>query len=89
MNTKKKEITLCMGSSCFARGNNRTLCLVKSFLENNGLEAEVFLKGSRCGGACSRGPVMQVDDRVFTGLTPEEAVEILKAEYFGEEKRND
>ncbi len=43
--------------------------------ENNGLEAEVFSKGSRCGGACSRGPVMQVGcDRVFTGLTPEEAV---------------
>ena len=89
MNTKKKEITLCMGSSCFAHGNNRTLGLVKSFLENNGLEAEVFLKGSRCVGQCSRGPVMQVEDRVFTGLSPEDAMKILKAEFFGEGKGND
>jgi hypothetical protein len=32
---------------------------------------------------------MQVEDRVFTGLSPEDAMKILKAEFFGEGKGND
>jgi NADH:ubiquinone oxidoreductase subunit E len=79
--TKKREITLCMGSSCFARGNARTLKIVRTFLKDHGLEAAIFLKGSRCEGLCSRGPVMQVGDRVYTGVTPEKVGDILNSEF--------
>ena len=34
-------IKVCMGSSCFARGNAKNLQLIQNFLEQNEIEAEV------------------------------------------------
>ena len=81
MMKKKREITLCMGSSCFVRGNARSLEVVRSFLKEHDLEAGIFLKGSRCEGLCSKGPVVQVDDHVYTGVSPEGIEEILDREF--------
>lgn len=41
-------IKVCMGSSCFARGNAKNLQLIQNFLEQNEIEAEVELTGLRC-----------------------------------------
>lgn len=82
---KKREIILCMGSSCFARGNARSLEVVRTYLKEHDLEAGIFLRGSRCEGLCSKGPVVQVDDHVYTGVSPEAMAEILGRE-FGEGK---
>ena len=83
MMKKKRAIILCMGSSCFARGNARSLEVVRTFLKEHDLEAGIFLRGSRCEGLCSKGPVVQVDDHVYTGVSPEGIEEILGRE-FGE-----
>ena len=37
----KRRISICLGSSCFARGNNANIAVVKQFLADRGLEAEV------------------------------------------------
>ena len=63
----KPKITICMGSSCFARGNERNLAACEEFLEANGLRDEVDLElaGSLCTGNCADGPIVVVDDRVY------------------------
>ena len=43
----KLNITVCMGSSCFARGNQQNLAFIESFIQEHGLEAEINLAGSR------------------------------------------
>ncbi|MCR5413742.1 MAG: (2Fe-2S) ferredoxin domain-containing protein [Kiritimatiellae bacterium] len=65
---KKPKITICMGSSCFARGNERNLAFVEEFLEKRGLkdEVDVELDGSLCTGNCASGPVVIVDGKVHT-----------------------
>lgn len=38
----KHDITICLGSSCFSRGNKSVLEIVKTFLKEHNLESEVF-----------------------------------------------
>lgn len=63
----KPKITICMGSSCFARGNERNLAFCEEFLAERGLQDEVDLEliGSLCTGNCADGPVVIVDGRTY------------------------
>jgi len=40
-------------------------------------DKKITLEYTNCLGMCDQGPAMMVNDRVFTRLTPEKAVEIL------------
>jgi NADH:ubiquinone oxidoreductase subunit E len=55
-----EKITICMGSSCYARGNGEHLILIESYLEARGLGAAVELRGCRCRGQCGFGPVIEI-----------------------------
>ena len=46
------EIVICMGSSCFARGNEVNLRIIEDFLRENGLEAEMIY-------ACGPTPMLR------------------------------
>ncbi len=43
----KPQITICMGSSCFAGGNEKNLAVCEKFL---------FLEVMACPGGCQNGP---------------------------------
>ena len=68
----KPNIVICMGSSCFARGNEKTVEACESFLAERGLkdEVEVDLGASLCTGHCAEGPVVVVDGKVYTHVDP-------------------
>ena len=68
----KPQITICMGSSCFARGNEKTVEACESFLAERGLkdEVDVDLGASLCTGHCAEGPVVVVDGKVYTHVDP-------------------
>ena len=63
------SITLCMGSSCFSRGNGKNLPRIQEFLKDHGLAAQVTLKGCRCGGCCAHGPNIWVDGTLLPEMT--------------------
>jgi NADH:ubiquinone oxidoreductase subunit E len=42
-------------------------------------DKKVTLEHTNCLGMCDQGPAMMVNDKIFTKLTPEKAVEILKS----------
>lgn len=56
-----KTITVCMGSSCFARANRENLALIEDYLKSRGLEGFVRIEGSLCLGACGEGPNVVID----------------------------
>ena len=66
----RPNITLCMGSSCFARGNEKNLALCEKFLDARGLQDEVdlVLGACLCKGRCFEGPVVVIDDKVHTSV---------------------
>ena len=66
----KPKITICMGSSCFARGNEKNLAACEEFLAARGLrdEVDVELGASLCTGNCAQGPIVMVDGRTYTNV---------------------
>ncbi len=79
----EKEIKICMGSSCFSRGNKQTLQVIQKYLKDHQLEREVILKGNHCFSDCNEGPVLKIGQKVYEEVSDENVLEILENE-FGE-----
>lgn len=74
----KIRIVICMGSSCYSRGNQVSLELIKAYLSENKSEAKIDFKGQLCSERCSRGPVLIINDVVYQGVQPGNVINILK-----------
>ncbi|MDF1575164.1 MAG: (2Fe-2S) ferredoxin domain-containing protein [Bacteroidales bacterium] len=83
MTLLKKEIKICLGSSCFSRGNKKTLQVVQKYLKDHQLEREVILKGNHCFSDCNKGPVLKIGSRLYEEVSDENVLAILESE-FGE-----
>ena len=53
----KLNITVCMGSSCFARGNQENLAFLEDYIKEHGIDANIELEGSRCENKCASGQI--------------------------------
>ena len=76
----KPKIVICMGSSCFARGNEKTLEACERFMEERGLkdEVDVDLGASLCTGNCADGPVVVADGKVYRHVDAQVMRDILE-----------
>jgi len=72
------NIEICMGSSCFSRGNKRNLGVVQNFLREHGIEAKVGLRGCLCLDACSKGPHLTIDGTRYEQVDPNACLDILR-----------
>lgn len=79
---EKIEITICLGSSCFSRGNGKALKAINSYLEENDLKDKVFFHGELCTGNCAKGPILKIGDELYEGVDSESVIELLN-EVFG------
>jgi len=75
--TDKIIITICMGSSCFSRGNNQSIETIKVFIAENRLEEIIILKGSLCEGSCTTGSNMDINGKKYTNVTSNTVPDIL------------
>lgn len=71
------KILICLGSSCYSRGNAEHLKTIKSFLNDNNIESQVDFRGHLCNDMCNKGPVIEIDDTVFEGVTASNLPTIL------------
>jgi biotin synthase len=58
-------IGVCMGSSCFSRGNNRTVAAVQDFITGQRLGGRAVLEGHLCEGLCKDGPNVMIGGEIF------------------------
>ncbi|OQA83989.1 MAG: Respiratory-chain NADH dehydrogenase 24 Kd subunit [Lentisphaerae bacterium ADurb.Bin242] len=77
------RIVVCMGSSCFVRGNEKNLELIEKFLEKHVLAARVLVSGSLCECCCGQGPNIRINDKVFHAVSREKLPGILERELLG------
>ena len=75
--TNQVEIVVCMGSSCFARGNEQNLAIIEAFVKANKINANIELAGSRCEGKCADGPNLIVDGIAYDKVDENKLTEIL------------
>jgi NADH:ubiquinone oxidoreductase subunit E len=74
----RREIIICLGSSCFSRGNKNLLKIIQRFININGLNDKVFFRGDHCFNACNEGPNIKIAGRLFNHVSEENIQQILK-----------
>lgn len=62
---KMMTITICMGSSCYSRGNGRNIEAIQSCLAKQNKEAQVELVGHLCEDQCKTGPNIAINGKTY------------------------
>lgn len=77
---EKPKIVICIGSSCFSRGNTKNVEIAEKYLEENGYkdEVDVDLSGSLCQGHCAEGPIVVINDRIYTKVDTGLMLDLLR-----------
>lgn len=71
-------IELCMGSSCFARGNAKALENLERYIEKHNLADRIDISGHLCLGTCSDGPNMKIGGVLHQNVRPESVVPLVQ-----------
>jgi NADH:ubiquinone oxidoreductase subunit E len=74
---KKTPIVLCLGSSCFARGNQEIITKIKKYIDRKNISDKVEFKGDHCFSLCSDGPNMYIGDKLFQKINIDNLTDIL------------
>jgi NADH:ubiquinone oxidoreductase subunit E len=77
---KRAELIICLGSSCFARGNKATLKAIMKFLDDHDLKEKVNFHGGHCFGNCADGPNISINGKLYTGVDENGIIDILTNE---------
>lgn len=88
MNESAHKIQICMGSSCFSRGNGLNAEILQRLVADGKLKAElsdIEVSGTLCEGLCKEGPIVVVDGFVHRGVTATTLPDLLS---FGESAKS-
>lgn len=86
MKLPETTITICMGSSCFSRGNNISAEIIEQFLRDNDLSGKVEVQGCLCDNHCKNGPNIRINGELIQGVQPEMICDLLKHKLIGGKK---
>lgn len=82
MDSGRKEIVICLGSSCFARGNKQLVKLINDYLRDRNLLNDVRFHGERCFGHCSKGPVIKLEEVFHEKIDEEKVIQLLDSFFY-------
>ncbi|KMQ50074.1 Fe-only hydrogenase, subunit HfsA [Chitinispirillum alkaliphilum] len=85
----KHGITICMGSSCYSRGNGKNYEVIRDYLQENSVDTEIEIKGCRCGGQCMNGPNIWVNGELYSNIDRGSIIDILNYAVLSESKRGE
>lgn len=78
----RHSCVVCLGTACYIKGSNQMAdALADAYHIQQGemtADGEFALLSAHCVGACGLAPVAVVDGEIISGLTPENAVEIVQ-----------
>jgi NADH:ubiquinone oxidoreductase subunit E len=69
-------VQICVGSSCYVRGADRVIDLLRRLCEQRTLTSRVELRGSFCMDHCGEGVTVRIGDD-YADVTPETAERFL------------
>ena len=75
---KSVEIVVCLGTSCFVRGNSKNLAILKRYAQSHDAEISVRLTGKLCQDQCGSGPNLMVGGELHHDVTPERLCALLQ-----------
>ncbi|GAB4452122.1 MAG: hypothetical protein Fur0028_07650 [Bacteroidales bacterium] len=77
----KIKVNICLGSSCFARGNKELVKELNEFFMRHHLLEYIDFKGTRCFGECKDGPFCKIDDKLMSFHSVNEVISFLIQNY--------
>ena len=77
-NNKPIDVVICLGSSCFARGNGENVRDLKTYLQHYNVAANFRTRGKLCGNKCTLGPVIAINSIEYDHVQPGAAVALLE-----------
>lgn len=78
MKTEEIKIQICMGSSCFSKGSNKIVVALEEFIKKNKSEnIAICLIGCLCLNKCTKGPMVIINKKEYTGVTDSSIINIL------------
>lgn len=78
---EKTIISICLGSSCYRRGNQEVLEVIKKYLIANNLTDKVEFKGHLCQGQCEDGPNFYVNGVGYQKIDRNSVIDILNQHF--------
>ncbi len=73
----KAKVEICMGSSCFARGNSLILSAIEKYVEKKDQSDSIVIIGHLCMNNCSKGPVIRINNLDYLNLTEHDILKKL------------
>ncbi|MHB1415442.1 MAG: NADH-dependent [FeFe] hydrogenase, group A6 [Chloroflexota bacterium] len=71
------DVSVCVGTSCYARGSCQVLQTLMSAAEQQGVADRINFKATFCLESCDKGPTVQVGDRVLHGVSVNDVPRLL------------
>ncbi|MCX6887632.1 MAG: (2Fe-2S) ferredoxin domain-containing protein [Verrucomicrobia bacterium] len=75
--TTAASITICMGSSCFLRGNSRNIEVIQGLIKSKALPPSLELNGHLCEGKCQSGPNVTINGTMYHAVNPTGFMDLL------------
>ena len=72
------EIKICMGSSCYARGNDENIETLENYINEHKEDSKIELIGLRCTNKCEKGPIIIINGREYCNISYLELKKILE-----------
>ena len=69
MSEEKIKVSICMGSSCFARGSQKNLEIMQAYFSEKNLDERIDFSGHLCEDVCKQGPTLKIGEKVYYGVT--------------------
>lgn len=77
---EKVRVELCMGSSCFARGNSQILSEIENYIAENELSETIELVGHLCLEKCNSGPHIMIAGKEYSAISSDCVIDLLEKE---------
>ena len=76
--SQELTITICMGSSCYSRGNRRNIEVIQKFLADEKQDAVVQVVGHLCEDHCLQGPNVQIAGTIYHAVDSASVASLLQ-----------
>lgn len=65
----KIQIKICLGSSCFSRGNKGLVEAVRKYIRIKNIDDKVAFSGDHCSDFCQQGPNIRIAGRLISNVS--------------------
>jgi NADH:ubiquinone oxidoreductase subunit E len=75
--TGKHTVVVCVGSTCYSKGNKQLLEIIEDYVIRNNLSLQVNIQTHHCFNNCDKAPNIEIDGKIHGNLTEQSVLKLL------------